>query len=51
MLIIGPQTPSGSLFFRDHANPIRPRDRAVKRVYVNVLFRPIAKIRLIWAYF
>jgi hypothetical protein len=24
---------------------------ALKRVYVNVLFRPIGKIGLIWAYF
>ena len=39
------------LLFRDRTNARFPGDRPENRVYVNLLIRPIAKIRLIQAYF
>jgi hypothetical protein len=39
-----------AVIFTINRKPIRAHDRASKRVYVNVLFRPFPKISPIWGY-
>ena len=51
MPINGSYSHSGSGCFLHQQNTNQTQKRASKRVYVNVLFRPIAKIRLNWSYF
>ncbi len=51
MPIIGPQRPLQGLFFRDLSNISFTWNRPAKRFYENHIFRPFAKIRLIWAFF
>ena len=47
----GSYSRSGSGRFLHQPKANQTQKRASKRVYVNVLFRPIAKIRLNWGYF